>query len=130
LGKDKGDVKQICLAVYYDDIDPDALSTGIVRLKGSATSEVWRVCRETGLQVVADVHTHPGRSGQSKSDKEHPMISMKGHVALILPQFAQSPFNFSKVGVYGYCGAKNWTTCPPPKLHWLTVLFEVNYESR
>jgi proteasome lid subunit RPN8/RPN11 len=125
LGKEIGSAKCISFAVYYDDIDPDALSSGIVRLRGGAMSEVWRICRENGLQVVADVHTHPGGAGQSNSDKKHPMVSMKGHVALILPQFAQAPFAFSRIGVYRYCGAKTWSSCPSPNLRWFTLWFEV-----
>lgn len=125
LGKETGSSKCITSAVYYDDIDPKALSTGIVRLRGGATSEVWRICRENGLQVIADVHTHPGGAGQSNSDKKHPMVSMDGHVALILPHFAEAPFTFSEVGVYRYCGAKTWSSCPSPKLRWFTVWFEV-----
>lgn len=125
LGEETGGVKSIISAVYYDDIDPTALSTGIVRLSGGTTSKVWRICREKGLQVIADVHTHPNGAGQSNSDKQHPMISIKGHVALILPQFAQAPFAFSRIGVYRYCSAKTWSNCPSPKLRWLTVRFEV-----
>ena len=34
------------------------------------------------MTVVADVHVHPGGSGQSLSDREHPMIAVAGHVAV------------------------------------------------
>jgi len=57
LGTEVDDVKRITSAVYYDDIDPKSLSTGIVRLSGGATSKVWRICRENDLQVIADVST-------------------------------------------------------------------------
>ena len=66
-----------------------------------------------GLTVVADVHVHPDGSGQSDSDRAHPMISRAGHIALILPRFAVAPQPRRDVGLYRYEGAKRWTTVPP-----------------
>jgi proteasome lid subunit RPN8/RPN11 len=59
--------------------------------------------------VVADVHTHPGPSDQSNSDRNHPMISQAGHLALIIPRFAATPVRRSEIGMYRYHGAKRWT---------------------
>ena len=39
------------------------------------------MCRETGLSVVADVHTHGGIPRQSDADRRHPMIAVTGHIA-------------------------------------------------
>jgi proteasome lid subunit RPN8/RPN11 len=46
------------------------------------------------MEVLADVHTHPGLdSSQSETDRTHPMISESGHVALIVPSYAKGwPF--------------------------------------
>ena len=75
--------------ILYDDLDPHALDTGIVRFDGRYFGALWDICKRRGLSVVADVHVHPGGSGQSASDREHPMISRAGHIALILPDFAR-----------------------------------------
>ncbi len=37
------------------------------------------------------------------------MISMKGHVAFILPDFASAPCSRRNLGIYQYEGAKQWT---------------------
>lgn len=121
LGREVSGGKQITSAVYYDDIDPGALATGIVRLNGGAFAKLWQICRDRDLEVVADVHTHPCAAFQSQSDQQHPMISMPGHVALILPCFAQHPLSLATVGVYQYRGSKQWSSCPAPSLRWLTI---------
>ena len=96
---------------YYDDLDPHALDTGIITFDGGAYPALWELCRQTGLKVVADVHTHPGRARQSSLDRDHPMIARAGHVGLIIPNFAQgspSRREMAEMGVYEYLGAGAW----------------------
>lgn len=99
--------------VLYDDLDPHCLDTGIVRFDGRYFGDLWALCKQRGLTVVADIHVHPGGSGQSDSDRTHPMISRAGHLALILPRFAAAPQPRHDIGIYRYQGGKRWTTVPP-----------------
>ena len=55
--------------VYYDDLDPHCLDTGIIRFDGKHFGKLWAICRARDLTIVADIHVHPGGSGQSASDK-------------------------------------------------------------
>jgi len=98
--------------VLYDDLDPNALNTGIVRFDGRYFAALWDRCKEHDLTVVADVHTHPGNSEQSGSDQNHPMISRAGHLALIVPNFASAPVRRHQVGMYRYEGGKRWHRVP------------------
>jgi hypothetical protein len=50
--------------------------------------------------VVADVHTHPGGYGQSGVDQANPMIPETGHLALIVPNFADRAYGPGQIGVY------------------------------
>src|SRR6266576_2477320 len=54
-----GDRRTVSEIVYFDELDPDAL-TGAIHLRSLAFSRLWRICRERELAVLADVHTHPG----------------------------------------------------------------------
>jgi len=114
----------ICEFAFYDDIDPGALSLGYVHLAGAALNKVWERCAETGLEVLADVHTHPGRADQSQSDQEHPMVAIRGHIAVIIPDFARSTLNLHAVGVYRYLGARDWSVLPAPKPGWRGLTLE------
>lgn len=113
LGHREGGRARIVDFVLYDDLDPHALDSGIVRFDGRYFSDLWAICRKRGLIVVADVHVHPGGSGQSGSDRDHPMIARAGHIALILPRFATGQQLRRDVGIYCYLGAKQWHTVRP-----------------
>ena len=78
LGRLEAGAPRILDYVLYDDLDPNCLKTGIVRFDGRYFGALWDVCQQRGLNVVADVHVHPGRSDQSASDQNHPMISQAG----------------------------------------------------
>lgn len=99
--------------ILYDDLDPRCLDSGIVHFDGRYFGALWERCKERGLIVVADVHTHPGGSGQSDSDRAHPMIAAAGHVALIIPRYASDAPARRELGIYRYRGSRRWETIPP-----------------
>jgi hypothetical protein len=113
LGRRQDGRARIVDFVLYDDLDPHCLDSGIVRFDGRYFSELWALCKTRGLTVVADIHVHPDGSGQSDSDRTHPMISRAGHIALILPRFADAPQPRRDIGLCRYEGAKRWTIVPP-----------------
>lgn len=108
LGLRRGDQREVVRYVAYDDLDPACLRTGIIRFSSEGYEPLWRLCRKTGLSVIADVHTHPGAAGQSEADRLHPMIAEPGHIALIIPNFAQGQSNVTQWGVYRYRGSYEW----------------------
>lgn len=112
-----GPSRRITSIVFYDEIDPAAFDTGIIVIDGGSMGALWRMCRERGEVVLADVHTHPGGAGQSESDRLHPMIAETGHVALIVPRFAMEPVSLGEIGLYRYLGGFRWATRRPSLLH-------------
>ena len=108
LGTVHGGRRQIREFAYYDDLDPQALDTGIVRFRGPAFGQLWDLCEELDLDVVADVHTHPGGPWQSGTDADHPMIAKAGHFSLIVPNFAERAVSAAELGIYEYRGNHCW----------------------
>lgn len=104
--------REITSFICYDDLDEAALESGIVTVYARGFVKLWDHCQRNGLAVVADVHTHPSEwTGQSHSDRTHPMVAIKGHIALILPDFAAPnarPLNGASV--YEYKGSHKWRT--------------------
>ena len=94
--------------VFYDDIDPNALRTGIVIIDGRRLGDLWTHCRRIERAVVADVHVHPGGFGQSASDRANPIIAEVGHVAMVLPHYAARETGPGGIGVYEYLGSRRW----------------------
>lgn len=104
----KGKVRRIEEFVFYDDIDPEALRTGIVEIDGRRLGDLWAHCGRTGRDVVADVHVHPGAFDQSESDRANPIIAEIGHIAIILPHFAGRATYPGRIGVYEHLGSRQW----------------------
>lgn len=108
LGYLDGDVRVITHFVPYDDIDPRSLDRGYVHIDGSQMGKLWAICKRLSVEVVADVHTHPGDVDQSESDRCNPMIAVIGHTAFIVPRFAHAPVRRRDIGMYHYLGSNTW----------------------
>ena len=108
LGHDRGKLKEVMEFVFYDDIDPHALDTGIVHFSGIKLEKLWEHCRRRGYGVVADVHVHPGGYGQSSSDQANPVMPRAGHIAFIIPHFARRETQPGGIGLYEYLGNSQW----------------------
>lgn len=98
--------------IAYDDVDPLALR-GIIVFDGSKMDRVWALCREQGLEVVADLHTHPGGYGQSDIDQANPMLPERGHMAMIIPNFADRDYRPGQIGIYEFEGRGTWRDHSP-----------------
>ena len=114
LGKRCGTCAKVRQFICYDDLDPEALDSGYVTFHGKGLSRLWAMCRDLQLEVLADVHTHPGRdTRQSLIDARHPMIPVEGHLALIVPCFGQTtPYSLAGVGIHEY-RATGWRSYSP-----------------
>jgi proteasome lid subunit RPN8/RPN11 len=108
LGTEHQGFRTVEGAVYYDQLDPNAYSTGVCVLHADAFANLWTACRMRGLTVVADIHSHPGVARQSPSDRTNPMIAQAGHVALIVPDYARAPVPCASLGIYEYQGNHEW----------------------
>jgi proteasome lid subunit RPN8/RPN11 len=95
----------------YDDLDPSSLAKGYVDFHSTGFANLWTECRRLNLDVLADVHTHPGNeSAQSEIDRTNPMIGEQGHVAIIVPTYAQGwYFQLGKLSVYEYQQNYHWS---------------------
>lgn len=112
LGRTDSTDHRVDSFVCYDDLDPQALQSGIVMFHARGLSALWQLCSERGVQVLADVHTHPTADvRQSSIDQEHPMLPVKGHVALILPRYGRaSKWSLAGVGMHVFEGGKRWSS--------------------
>jgi proteasome lid subunit RPN8/RPN11 len=103
--------REVRRVVYYDDLDPHCLDHGIITFDGSGFAKLWKICRESGLEVLADVHTHQLRARQSPTDRDNPMMAHPGHIAIILPNYATGRLVGRDIGLYIYKGSFTWEDC-------------------
>lgn len=93
---------------FYDDLDQDSL-TGAIAFGAAGYSALGALCRSSNLRVVGDIHTHPGKwVNQSPIDAANPMVAMRGHVAIIAPNFAQTHVTLRDLGVHVFQGSGAW----------------------
>lgn len=106
------DSNSITEFICYDDLDPHAFDSGIIVFNGDGFIPLWKHCKENGLKVLADIHTHPSRwTGQSGTDKKHPMIAQSGHLALIVPNYATRwRQRLNGIGAHEFLGNREWKT--------------------
>lgn len=109
LGTRVGDLREVQDVVFYDDLDPEAYSSGVCILHAPAFAALWSMCRARGLTVVGDVHTHPGGAFQSEADRTNPMVARDGHIAIIVPNYATGRPVTARLGVFEYRGDHAWT---------------------
>ena len=118
LGSSKSN--KIKMFVPFDDLDPSALDEGNIMFKGSAFIPLWDICVKHKLQVLADIHTHPGSwTDQSGTDKAHPAMVRAGHMALILPRYGFLK-ELEEVGIHEFLGDGKWKRWPVKsrKVEW------------
>ncbi len=107
------DVKSIA---FYDTFDPTVSDSGIIQFEGGV--KFYEFLAENNLEVLADIHTHPGKNTQqSVLDKTNPMIRLKGHIAIIAPDYCKSVFIKPRdCSVYKYLGEFKWHKFPKNKI--------------
>lgn len=112
LGRQSGGLARATAYICYDDLDPHAYQSGAIAFHAAGYAALWQYCREKKIQIVADVHTHPGRSvRQSSIDQRNPMVPVVGHTAVIVPHFARTRWwSLRAVGIYEYLGDFKWRT--------------------
>lgn len=109
LGSLNGQRRCVSSYLMYDKVAPLSSSLhAYVAFTAEEMARAWEHCYALGLQVVADVHTHPFGPAQSISDREHPIVSLAGHVALIVPNFAQGAPQPRDLGVHLFGGCGRW----------------------
>jgi hypothetical protein len=115
LGRADKSSGKVSSFICYDDLDPHAYQSGAIAFHAEGCAALWEHCRNHGLQVLADAHTHPGWGvGQSHIDQENPMIPVKGHTGMILPNFAATvKLSLAGVGIYEYLGGYKWRIHDP-----------------
>ena len=109
LGEFDDTGRRVTSYLMYDIVAPQSsLEHDYVAFTAEEMARAWDHCYRTGLKVVADVHTHPLGPAQSATDRAHPIVSVTGHLALIVPFFALRNPRPVDLGVHVFLGAGQW----------------------
>lgn len=62
---------------------------------------------ETGLCLIAQVHSHPGKAYHSEADDRYAIVTAEGGLSLVVPNFGRAPAD-----------PKSWAVYRLSKDHW------------
>jgi len=63
---------------------------------------------ENQLTLIAQIHSHPTDAYHSELDNEIPIATTQGCISIVVPDFAQSPFELSRCAVFRLSTENTW----------------------
>lgn len=94
--------------LLYDDLEPGCLDAGFVKMTSVGFRALGREASARSLEVVADIHTHPEHAFFSGTDRDHPMVPVKGHLALVVPDYALKGTDPERCAMFRFLGGNDW----------------------
>jgi proteasome lid subunit RPN8/RPN11 len=79
-----------------------------VRVDGAAIHQVNALLYKNSLELVAQVHSHPGEAYHSELDDAIPLVTTAGGLSLVVPDFARGPADLSTYAAYRLSAAGHW----------------------
>lgn len=64
---------------------------------------------DTGMQMIAQIHSHPNEAYHSETDDAYPIVTAIGGVSVVVPNFAKGGLNLYEWAVYRYFPESGWT---------------------
>lgn len=90
-------------------IRPDAQVTrGSFVVGAPAMAKVVRAAVDRGLQVVGQVHTHPGDAYHSDGDDDGARIAFTGYASIVLPDYGRHLPALTRAAAYFYRAGKGF----------------------
>jgi proteasome lid subunit RPN8/RPN11 len=113
LGQTDGAIS-VALSVYR----PTANTTrGSFHVDAAAMQQVVEAANAHGLQVVGQLHTHPGEAFHSEGDIAGALIRFGGFVSIVLPDFGRHLPDLKGAALYMFSGAeRRWVELEPADL--------------
>lgn len=100
LGHAESDNAHVCRAVVPEQ---EAISDedGVGYFVSSCTLfALNRALAETGLRLIAQVHSHPGEAYHSHADDRYAIVTSEGGLSLVVPDFGNAPEDPASWAVY------------------------------
>ena len=76
-------------------------------VSGETLFQLNRALSESGLRLIAQVHSHPSEAYHSDADDRYAIVTMEGGLSLVVPDFGKSQPDPAAWAVYRLYG-KNW----------------------
>ena len=100
VGNLREDSAQV-IQVMVPDQQPMKSEEGVgYFVDGAALFQLNRSLSETGLRLIAQVHSHPGEAYHSEADDRYAIVTADGGLSLVVPNFGRAPSDPASWAVY------------------------------
>ncbi len=79
-----------------------------VIIEGKALARLNADLYRRQLQLIAQIHSHPGAAYHSSTDDEYAIATKVGCLSLVVPDFASHPFSLAECAVFRLSTAGQW----------------------
>lgn len=77
-------------------------------VKGDELHRISLELFDAGLQLIAQIHSHPGRAYHSETDDAYPIVTVLGGISIVVPDFARGGIDLQQWEVYRLHPNKEW----------------------
>jgi len=96
---------------------PEAITTkGSFKVTVPSMARIVRTAASRGLQVVGQVHTHPGLAYHSDGDEDGARIAYTGYVSIVLPDYGRRLPGLDKAAIFMFRSGHGFIELDPPNL--------------
>ena len=84
-----------------------------VMVDGDALFEMNVALNERGLRLVAQLHSHPNEAYHSETDDRYSVVTGRGGLSIVIPNFACGAFSLADCAVYRLEAGGEWVEVQP-----------------
>jgi len=107
-------------ALCLQAVQPKAVTTeGSFHVPASEMAKIVRLATDLKLQIVAQVHTHPGEAYHSDGDEDGANIRFEGFISIVVPNYGTALPSFEGSAIYIFTTEKKWKMIPLRQLRVL-----------
>lgn len=87
-----------------------AVEDGLIYVvSGEELERIGLALYDSGLQLLAQIHSHPGAAYHSETDDAFPIVTVLGGVSIVVPNFARGGLKISEWAIYRLLPNTGWT---------------------
>lgn len=105
--------------------DAGSIEDGLIYVvRGEELHRIALELFDSGMQLIAQIHSHPGEAYHSQTDDAYPIVTVTGGISVVVPNFAEGGLNLTEWAVYRFLPETGWTELNQTKKETLIKLID------
>lgn len=116
-GTRDGDVFNITRTIIPEQSAGNVESGLLYVVQGNELHRIGLELFDAGLQLIAQIHSHPGAAYHSETDDAYPIVTVLGGISIVVPNFARGGVNLREWAVYQLSIDNTWVELSNEQKH-------------